>query len=49
MVRMIRCDVCAKTTNHRGELNELLPRKLIIGGANNLSNVSGALERCAWK
>ena len=48
MVRMIRCDVCAKTTNHSGELDELLPRKL-ISGANHWSNVSGALERCAWK
>lgn len=35
MVRMVRCDVCAKTTNHRGELDELLPRKVIISGANH--------------
>ena len=49
MVRMIRCDVCAKTTNHRGELDELLPRKLVIGGANHYSDVSRVLERCAWK
>ena len=33
MVRMIRWGVCAKTTNHRGELNELLPHELIISGA----------------